>query len=558
MGSAVLGMGLALAQPAIALTRDCPSNLSTMATPIGWTEAGHPGDQAMLALKALLDAGRHGLDPADYQATDLAARAWQLGRTDDIATRQDDLARFERDLSDAIHCYLAHLGAGRLDGAAMHRRLPRLANPSTAEELLVAVRSGMLARHLENAAPDSLAYRSLQRSLIVYKGLAHQEAASAPTPIRLVGRLELGTISPQLEQVRARLRFLGDNNTMGSAAGVETVTDGSNPAHVFDHQLKVDVQRFQRRHGLTDDGIIGPATAAAMNVPMFERVKQIELALERLRWLPRQTEGTVVRVNLPEFRLQASGDGRLDDAGAFDSRVVIGRSARNETPLYVGRLERIEFSPYWYIPYSIATKEILPRLRRDPGYLARNNMEAVLGKGRTTDRVTAGLIAGVQRGSINLRQKPGAGNALGRVKFVLPDSGAIYLHDTQSRSLFGRDRRDFSHGCVRVEKPAELAQLMLANDPHWTAERVGRALRSERPIWVEPSQPVTVMLTYLTAVAAGDGSVRFLPDIYGLDAKALQTTDRWAANHFVDVDHRPDQQLAQDQVNRFLVVKPAA
>ena len=319
-------------------------------------------------------------------------------------------------------------------------------------------------------------------------------------------RLRQGQRWPGLAVLAARLHALGD-----LAQPPATAPDSYDPA------LQQAVQAFQERHGLNADGVLGQTTLAALQVPPAERVRQIELALERLRLTPLPAAERFVTVNVPEFMLYAWQ--RQDQAvhQAFAMRVIVGKAVGTRTPLFDEDMRRIEFNPYWNIPPSIARGETLPKLRANPGYLAAQGMEFVGPGGQTSSAVTAELLDAVQAGQWRLRQRPGRLNALGDIKFVLPNDQNIYLHHTPSVGLFQRARRDFSHGCIRIEQPVALAQWVLADDPDWSEARIRQTMGQPRTVSVALPTPVPVLIVYRT-VSVRDGRVHFAPDLYRQDA----------------------------------------
>lgn len=286
----------------------------------------------------------------------------------------------------------------------------------------------------------------------------------------------------------------------------------------LDAALVTAIERFQQRHGLEVDGVLGAGTWRALTTPLARRVRQIEITLQRWRQLPPSPWPRAIYVNVPQYRLHA--------VDALDSRplklqmdVIVGRTiASMNTPTFSADMTHLIFRPYWDVPQSIAAAELLPAERRRPGYLAANNLEVVDGAGRVVPASASNLEA-VAAGSMRLRQRPGEDNALGRVKFVLPNSHAVYLHDTPNRELFARRQRAFSHGCVRVGDPTSLAQFVLQDHPEWSRERIGQALLGTVTMRVDLPQPVRVYIVYGTALASEDGTVGFYEDIYGLDAR---------------------------------------
>jgi murein L,D-transpeptidase YcbB/YkuD len=246
-------------------------------------------------------------------------------------------------------------------------------------------------------------------------------------------------------------------------------------------------------------------------------VRQIELSMERLRWLP-HLDGRFVGVNIPMFRLWAV---EATHTSPLAMNVIVGRALDTRTPVFVARMRQVVFRPYWNVPRSIVRGELLPLLRRDPAYLARHDMEIVRDAGddaRVVDASPANLLL-LRDGALRLRQRPGQRNALGLVKFVFPNDSDIYLHGTPAQQLFARPRRDFSHGCIRVEDPVALAEWLLRNQPPWSRERIVAAMNGERTQFVTLARPLPVVLYYVTALAAPDGSVRFADDVYGHDAR---------------------------------------
>ncbi|MEZ5661237.1 MAG: L,D-transpeptidase family protein [Burkholderiaceae bacterium] len=473
------------------------------------------------ALNLLLRAPTHGLRSEDYATTTLARRAYRLTRAEKVSKARADA--FNRQLTASLDCFLGHLRFGSLNAAAMHGIFKAQTRTSMLERIRQAWSEGDISALETAVASSDPRYLALQRALDGSRALAASEAMIAADERTLSGStLRPGEIDTRVSALRARLRFLGDHQPAVDLG--EQLDDQTRNDQYFDSLLAASLQRFQARHGLEADGVLGPKTREELNTPIAARIAQIEMSMERLRWLPRGDNGPLVLVNLPEFRLQAGGNADTVD---LESRVVVGRSGASQTPLFVGQVTRVELNPYWNVPHDIMLNEILPHMRRDAGYLVRKNMQVVRSRGRTTQQVNAAIIRELRSGKARLRQLPGDGNALGQVKFVLPNRRAIFLHDTARRDLFAEDRRDFSHGCVRVEKPIALTELMLANDPQWTPEKIDAALKSNRQTVIQPAQPVTVALTYLTASVGDDGRIRFHQDIYGLDAKVGTLVARW-------------------------------
>jgi len=284
----------------------------------------------------------------------------------------------------------------------------------------------------------------------------------------------------------------------------------------FDRGLELAVRRFQKRHGLTDDGVVGPATLEALNVPVAERLRQIELNLERWRWLPEDLGRRYILVNIADFELEVVEDGRR----VLAMRVVTGKKMRL-TPVFSGRMTYLVLNPYWHIPHKIAVKDVLPRIKRDPGYLVRQGIRVFESWDDLAPEIPPETIdwpaVTKHNFAFKLRQDPGPSNALGRVKLMFPNRFAVYLHDTPSRYMFRKNQRDFSSGCIRVEKPIDLAAYVLDGDRKWTREKILSAIASgeSRIAWLP--EPIPVHVLYWTAWVDEEGTVQFRRDVYGRD-----------------------------------------
>ena len=313
-------------------------------------------------------------------------------------------------------------------------------------------------------------------------------------------------------QLTTRLRILGDL----PPGTLESGTSYTGP-------LVDAVKRFQGRHGLDVDGVIGAGTVRALNVPLAARVRQIELAMERMRWLPPLSDRPNVFVNVPLFRLWA--DDPATGAEPLRMNVVVGKSLNHKTPIFVEQMEYVIFRPYWNPPRSITVNEIVPKARRDPGYMAHEAMEIVVGRSgehRGAARATPENLTLVAAGKLRIRQKPGPSNSLGLAKFIFPNDENVYMHGTPAPQLFSRARRDFSHGCIRLEDPARFAEWVLRDQPEWTRARIDQAMQEERPTRVNLKAPLTVVLFYDTVHVNSENVVFFVDDIYGHD-RALDT-----------------------------------
>ena len=330
-------------------------------------------------------------------------------------------------------------------------------------------------------------YRRLKAELPRYHDLATMAwpaLALPPLPARRLG-LAAGDSAAVIAEIRRRLHALGDLELPDSSM-------------VYDSALAVPVRRFQARHGLSDDGVIGAGFIRAINVTPAERLRTILVNMERLRWVPDEQPANLLLVNIPEFRLHVYEADTL----VMSMRAVVG-TAVNRTVVFSDTVSTVVFSPTWTVPPGIASDEIIPAIQKDPDYLRKENMEII---GGTAERPV-------------FRQRPGPNNALGRVKFLFPNSYHIYMHDTPARSLFARDQRAFSHGCIRLAEPRALAEYLLRNDSTWTPERMTEAMLSGKETYVQLRERPPVMLVYFTAWVDGDGLLNFREDVYGHDRK---------------------------------------
>jgi murein L,D-transpeptidase YcbB/YkuD len=357
---------------------------------------------------------------------------------------------------------------------------------------------------LAQSEPQSGEYRRLLPALAAWRRIAAESANEAPLPV--VAKLAAGGTYDALPQLAAKLRRFGD---LAADAKVEGTS--------YEGAIVDAVKHFQSRHGLAADGVISSKTFAALNVPAAQRVRQLELAVERARWTPELDAAASIVVNIPEFRLEARG------AETLAMRVVVGKAAGHQTPVFDGDIKHVVFRPYWAVPPSIQRGEIVPKLVKDRGYLARNNFEVVTDSGRSLGSgVSDDTLSKLRTFQYSIRQKPGASNALGLMKFLFPNDNNVYLHSTPQQALFARDRRDFSHGCIRIEDPVALAAWVLRNDPQWSEAKIRAAIKSDKDdMYVKLVQPIPVVIQYTTAVVRANGEVNFFEDIYGHDTRLM-------------------------------------
>lgn len=472
-----------------------------------WIDGGGATPQARGLLHALEAAQTRGLDRGDYEAGAIAARLGEL-RSSPAQAAQFDLA-----LSVVAVRYVSDLHFGRAtpQAAGFHLEVPptRL---DLAEVLGKLAVTASVKTMLDGVEPPFAHYRLLRDALARYRELALDADLHQLPPF--AGRsLKPGETYAGAARLRRLLAALGDL----------PADQALKPDLVYGPELVAAIEQFQRRHGLTVDGAIGGRTFAELTRPITARVRQIELTLERWRWLPHFKEPPIV-VNIPQFRLFAFHT-RVDrEAEIVGMDVIVGQSfPRSRTPVFTEEIRQVVFRPYWDVPYSITIREMLPAIRRNPGYFARNNLEIVRGPGDDAmpAPVTPENIDALASGSLRLRQRPGPDNSLGLVKFLLPNAFNVYLHATPAHELFGESRRAFSHGCIRVRDPVGLAEHVFHDQPEpWSSERIERAMQdgpdSQR---VNLARPVRVFVVYGTAVATEAGKVLFFDDIYGHDRR---------------------------------------
>jgi L,D-transpeptidase YcbB len=450
-------------------------------------------------IEALGASPRDGLDPAPYRLSEIASLA-QVAST-------SGQAELELRASAALLRYVSDVRTGRL---ALHEIDPELfIRPGNLDRLAILERAAEapnIERFLHDQAPSNPVYRRLRRVLAEYRDIG----ARGGWPAVPDGpSLKPGMADPRVGDLRLRLMASGD-----------LTIEGADPT-TYDPALVQAVQRFQSRHGLEADGVVGGQTLAALNVPVQQRIEQILINMERWRWMPDDLGDRYILVNLAGFELDVVDDGST----VLDMRVVVGKTYRR-TPVFSGRMTYLDFNPYWIVTPSIARKDILPRMQADPGYAKEEGMRVFDGweeGARELDPQTVDWPSiDAKSLAFKFRQDPGPKNALGRVKFVFPNEFNVYLHDTPKRDLFQRTVRTFSSGCIRVEKPLDLAAYLLQSDPDWTRARIDDVVASGKTMRVVLPEPVAVHLTYSTVWFGEGGTIHFRDDIYGRDALIAQ------------------------------------
>ena len=485
-----------------------------------WFDGRTPRGVVADCLETLARADRSGLDPADYDAASLSARWAELKAAPPSAV---DAARFDVGLSAALMRLIGDVHQGRVDPRSVDFDIDVSGKRLDLPAVLRSARDGGgCAAAFAAAEPPFDAYRRLVEALARYRALAARgEPPLLPALGPRVKKIEPGKPWPGVTPLDARLRALGD--LPEGAPPPSTAPDGT-PLYVG---AVVDgVKHYQDRHALEPDGVIGRGTLAALDTPFTARIRQIELALERMRWLPLLPDRSVIFVNVPLFMLWALEP--ENPGNPIRMRVVTGKSAGHATPIFIEKLRYVVFRPYWNPPPSIVKSEILPHARRDPGYLDRQNMEIVEGSADDAPALpaTPENLSLVASGKLILRQRPGEKNSLGLSKFIFPNANNVYMHGTPARSVFSRARRDYSHGCIRVEDPSTLAEWVLREDPEWNRARIEEAMAGDRPRQVNLKTPIPVIVFYDTVMVLHDGTAHFSDDYYGHDAKLEEALRR--------------------------------
>lgn len=470
-----------------------------------WVLDHHPSEQARALATIFKLADAEGLNPVDYDGPRWNSR---ISSIDSGHSSESELVRFDLAVTISAMRYISDLHRGRVNPRDLHFDLDI---ESKKIDLSDFVRQNLVRAEDVNAVmrtvePPFLSYRQTVEALKTYMKLASEnDTEPLPLPPKPVKPGDSYNDAPQLERI---LHLLGDLPEI-SAAGP--------PGLAYKHSLVVAVKHFQQRHGLEPDGIIDAHTFKELNTPLSQRVLQLKLTLERWRWLPHEFNRPPIVVNIPEFRLYAAN---AEYRPALSMKVVVGRSYKHQTPVFAAELKSVIFRPYWNVPLDIERQELIPELRKNPNYLREHSYEVANSDG---DVVSEGDVADeirkeVYSGKLFIRQKPGQDNSLGLIKFDMPNVYDVYLHGTPAAQLFSRSRRDFSHGCIRVENTVALAKWVLRDQAEWDTEHILDAMNGDKTLRVNLTVPIPVLILYGTAVVAEDGEIHFFDDIYGHDA----------------------------------------
>ena len=473
-----------------------------------WVKGMEPTGQARQLIAVMLQAEQKGLSAGDYDGPRWSDRFARLKP----AVRQPaeaDAVKFDLALTVCVMRYISDLHIGKvnpkhfafaLDDESRKYDLPEFLK----DHIVDASNVDAAMAQVDLPYPG---YRRTIQALQTYMELAKKDDGEQLPPVKKA--IVPGDSYPGVPRLARLLRLVDD---LPADANVPVAPP------IYQGALVDAVKNFQRRHGRDPNGRIDAQTIADLNVPLSRRVRQMQLSLERWRWLPDSYQKAPIVANIPEFRLRAY-DKNFNIGATMN--VVVGKAyGGHNTPVFSDTMEYVVFRPYWEVPYSITKGEMIPHIIRDPDYLAKKGFEIVDGKQNVVSAgtVTPEVLSQLRAGKLFVRQKPGPKNALGLVKFLFPNRYNVYMHDTPSTEFFAKSRRDFSHGCIRLEKPAELAAWVLRDNPGWTPERIRTAMNGDKTQQVNLAHPIPVLIVYATVIVLEDGVVRFYDDIYGHDA----------------------------------------
>lgn len=459
------------------------------------------------AIEAIESSTLDGLLPTDYHADALRAIGAQIKG---IAS-QDQLdyrwvAQFDILLSDALFLYAYHLYNGKTDPHLLdinwnfkHRDLPE----DAPKGLSTAIYERSLSPRLNALRPSNPGYRFFMVELAGYMKIAGDGGWGT---IADTGKIEPGDHERRIPKIRKRLHLTND---LSHTEKMEST--------IYDKNLEKDIKSFQSRHGLYSDGIIGKRTFAALNVPVEEKIDMLRVNMERSRWVMHDAPEDFLIVNIPRFKAYVVNNNSV----AYETNVMVGKTY-HKTPVFRSKLQYLEFNPTWTVPVSITRKEMIPKIKKDPGYLKKKNFSIVDRSGNTVDQSTIDFAAiSANNFPYTIRQEAGPWNALGVVKFIFPNKHSVYLHDTQAKSLFGKTERTFSHGCIRVQNPLDLAEVLLQGT-NWDRNKIDEQIASKKTKRVRPKQKLDIFLLYWTAGLHESGKLFYVPDVYERDRPILE------------------------------------
>ena len=475
-----------------------------------WVENGRVRPQGLAVINLLQNANAKGLDPEDYDGSRWQSRLLELGQNKlGQKPSEQDLVSFDTALTVSAMRYIRAIHCGRVNPKEFKFQLDMAGQQLPLAEFIQTqvVNASDPAAEIQKLEPPFLGYRKLLALLPVYEGYANRDdGEKLPTVTKTVrpGQAYAGVV-----RLGRFLQIIGD-----IPPGVQL-----NPnTGIYDGALVEGVKHYQDRHGETPTGNLDPRTINELNTPPAVRIRQIKLTLERWRWIPHSFSQPPVVVNLPEYRARAMNP---DGSIAFYKNVIIGKAYGHKSPVFEKEIQYVVFRPYWDVTPSIQRSEIVPHIQKDPSYIAKHNFEVVTPQGEvvTDNQVNPEVLEGIRSLHLMVRQKPGDTNSLGLVKIIFPNPENVYLHGTDAPGLFSQDVRDFSHGCIRVEQPADLVAWVLRNNPGWDLQRVKATMNGDKNnLQVNLVTRIPVLIVYGTAAVNEENQIRFFDDIYGYDA----------------------------------------
>jgi L,D-transpeptidase YcbB len=481
-----------------------------------WVRGMQATPQAQQVIAVLFQADQKGLNTEDYDASRWADRLAKL-KPATAQPSEADAARLDLALTVCVMRYISDLHIGKVNPKHFEFGFDIQAKKYDLPQFLKedVVDAANVANILVQVEPPYPGYRRTIQALDTYLALAKKYDGKPLPPVTKT--VASGDSYAGVSQLAVLLRLLGD-----LPANADVPPD----SNVYQGPLVDAVRSFQNRHGRQPDGRISTQTLADLNVPLTTRVRQMQLTLERWRWLPLSYNAAPIVVNIPEFRLRAYDENfRI----GLEMNVVVGKAYDHSTPVFEDSMAYVVFRPYWNVPYSIAKSEMFSKIARAPDYLTTKGFEVVNSRQQpiASGPISSDDLAQLRAGKLFIRQLPGPKNSLGLVKFIFPNDYSVYMHDSPEQQLFSRSRRDFSHGCIRLERPADLAVWVLRNNPGWSAEKVRAAMTGNtNNQQVNLTRPVPVLIVYATVIVGADGTVRFYDDIYGHDAALEKVLDK--------------------------------
>ena len=470
-----------------------------------WTKDGSVLPNADQLLDILSHSYQDGLNPESYHIEQINAMREDLK----TITNQDDqaeaLANLDATLTDSFFLYSSNLAFGAVNSKTTYPNwIITKRQINLIDTLNKALKSDDLSATLNELSPQDSNYNKLKIELAKYQGYA-AKMKNWPT-VAYGPKLKRGMHDPRVTSLQKRLLVTGE------------LSNNSGKKGIFDKNLEQAVIKYQKNNGLTADGVVGKTTVDALDVPLLTRIKQIELNMDRLRWLPADLGSSYIMVNIPDYSLSVVQDGKA----VMDMPVIVGKDEGLQSCVLSSQITYLDINPYWYIPTSIANKDLIPKLKRNPNYLAENDMKMFTAYGSNGSEVDPKKIkwSKVESGtfSYKFRQEPGEKNPLGRIKFIFQNKCGIYLHDTSSPELFKKHTRDFSHGCIRIGKPIELATYLLSDKPNWTESQILATIDSGNSKAINLTQPMNIHIVYETAWVNEDNQLQFRNDIYSIDS----------------------------------------